>query len=265
MLALAVVLVAGAGFIASDSSAAANGIVEFVDEDGNSKNVIGIEKKIDALISLDVSDKYESIEISYSAKLVDSKGTTQSNAVSPSTGSLGVGVKETLSVTAPKVAGTYTLVVSFTYTLNDDSVKHTVEKEQTLKVVEPVKLSVKLTNNSETDIKSLALDFYVDGKKVNDDYVNVSIKAGESATASYDYAAESLGNGSHKFKVVLSDSALPDGKITGLGEEHTFYVGQSNYGFLTAIMVVFFIIICIIAVVVYRRPVKNYGKPKARR
>ncbi len=258
MVAIALVCVASAGLFASSSDAAANGVVELDD------STVETGGTVNATIIFDVSDTYEQIEITYTAKLVNGSGTTQSSAVSPSSGSLSPGVKETLIITAPSTAGTYKLVVVFTYTL-DDGDSQTETKEALLKVVEPITLSIDITNNSNVDLKELLLDFYVDGVKVNDDPVEATVAAGSTTTVTYDYAAGSISTGSHTFKVMVSDDSLIVNNITGLDENHTFYVGHSSYGWLNIMMAIFLIIIVIMAVYIYRKPVKNYGKPKARR
>ncbi|UAL07699.1 MAG: hypothetical protein KRP56_07840 [Candidatus Methanogranum gryphiswaldense] len=258
MVAFALVFVAGASLVTNGSDASANGVVELDD------STIEIEGTVDATILFDVSDTYEQIEITYTAKLVNSSGTTQSSAVSPSSGSLSPGVKETLTITAPDTAGTYRLVVVFTYTLDEGS-SQTETKEAILKVVEPITLSIDITNNSDVDLTKLLLDFYVDGVKVNDDPVEATVASGETTTVTYDYAVDSISTGAHTFKVVVSDDSLIVNKITGLGEDHTFYVGHSSYGWLNILMAIFLIIIVIMAVYIYRKPVKNYGKPKSRR
>ncbi len=169
-----------------------------------------------------------------------------------------------MTITAPSTAGTYRLVVVFTYTL-DDGDSQTETKEALLKVVEPITLSIDITNNSNVDLKELLLDFYVDGVKVNDDPVEATVAAGSTTTVTYDYAADSISTGSHTFKVMVSDDSLIVNNITGLDENHTFYVGHSSYGWLNILMFVFLIIIVLMAVYIYRKPVKNYGKPKSRR
>jgi hypothetical protein len=258
VIAVALVCVASASLITTDSDAAANAIVELDD------STVETGGTVDATIIFSVTDAYQQIEITYTAKLVNSSGTTQSSAVSPSSGSLSPGVKETLTITAPSTAGTYKLIVVFTYTL-DDGDSQTETKEAILKVVEPITLSIDITNNSNVDLKELLLDFYVDGVKVNDDPVEATVAAGSTTTVTYDYAADSISTGSHTFKVVVSDDSLIVDNITGLDENHTFYVGHSSYGWLNILMVAFLIIIVLMAVYIYRKPVKNYGKPKSRR
>jgi len=258
-MALAVVFVAGAGIMADDSDAAATTSINF---DSSS---VATEDKVDVTILFNIADDYEQIEVTYTAKLTNSNGTTQSDAVSPSTGSLSPGVKQTLTVTAPKTAGTYVLTVEFVYTI-DDGDKITVTNSAKLNVVTAIKLSVDLTNNSTVDVTDLLLDFYVDGKKVNSDPVKVSIKVGETKTATYDkYAPDNLSNGSHVMTVKVNDESLLADNIKGLDTSHTFYMGHSSYSLLNALMVIFLIIIVILVIYIYRKPVKNYGKPKARR
>ena len=69
------------------------------------KNVIAVDEDADFTIVYTDSD-HEEIDISYSAKVVDSKGNTMSSAVYPTTGDVDSGTPETLTVTAPKDADT---------------------------------------------------------------------------------------------------------------------------------------------------------------
>ena len=252
------VLVLATCMVAYESEAAANGFVEF------DNDVVKIEGVAEATIRLDVSDAYEHIGITYKAKLVDAGGATQTDAVSPSTGSLSPFVPEVLKVTAPKDAGKYRLIVTYTYSLDDGDDK-TVVKEAILKVVEPILLSVDITNTSDVDVLDLLLDFYVDGKKVNQDPVGVGkVAAGETVTATYEHAAYAL-SGSHRFMASVSDSSLIADNISGLDVEHTFQIGQKSHTWMNVLMAIILVIIVMVAIYVHRKPVKNYGKPKARR
>lgn len=202
--------------------------------------------------------------MTYTAKVINSSGKTESDAVSPSSGSLTNGVKETLKITAPKTAGTYKLVVVFSPTI-DDKKQDDVTKEVSFKSVAPIKLSLKLTNKSNTDLTDMLFDFYVDGVKVSDEPVKVTVHAGKDATASYDYATAHISNGAHKFKVTASGDSLVAQNITGLDVDHTFYVGKTDYNLVIILMDIFVVILVLIAIYIYRKPVKNFGKPKARR
>ncbi|MBR6871381.1 MAG: hypothetical protein IKM91_07180, partial [Candidatus Methanomethylophilaceae archaeon] len=53
--------------------------------------------------------------------------------------------------------------------------------------------------------------------------------------------------------------------IEGLDEKHDFYVGDNDYSVYIALVVLFVILAIILLVWVYRKPVKNFGKPKSRR
>jgi hypothetical protein len=252
------VLVLAAGAAACDSDAAANGFVIFDDD------VVKVEGVAEATIRLDIPDSYEQAGITYSAKLVDGEGSTMSEAVSPSTGSLTPSVPATLEVTAPEKAGKYRLIVTFTYSLDDgDDLK--LVKEAVLKAVEPIALTVELTNTSDVDVLGLLLDFYVDGRKVNQDPVEAGrIAAGATASVTYDYATDTSG-GAHTFKVMVSEDSLIEGNITGLGKEHTFYIGMDSHTWMNVLMAIILVVIVLVAVYVHRKPVKNYGKPRARR
>jgi hypothetical protein len=47
--------------------------------------------------------------------------------------------------------------------------------------------------------------------------------------------------------------------------DSAFYVGQASYALAEGVMIVVFIGLLIFLVFIYRKPVKNVGKPKGRR
>jgi len=229
-------------------------------------NVVKTEGTLTYEIKFFESDSsFSTLEITYTAKLTNSSGTTQSSAVSPSSGTLKNGVSTELTITAPKTAGSYTLTVVFKETINDGSAttSTTSTKSVVISVVKPITLSITLANNSNVDFTDFTVFFYVDGVKLENSDTLVTVAAGDSVTVTYDWVTDSLSDGKHVFKVVAAEDSLV--KVTGLDTEHSFYNGQSNYGLVSILMGIFLVILIIIAVYVYRKPVKNYGKPKARR
>ena len=231
-------------------------------------SVIGTEDKEDYTISYtnhDYDDREEmSMSVSYTAKLVDSDGETVSSGVSPSSGDLTNGVSATVTVTAPKTVGDYKLVVEYepsvsykgddgeTVEVPEDELKK--EQEYRIKVVAPITLSVTLKNDSDVDLTGYGVYFYIDGEKVEDSYTTVDLAKEGSSTVSYEWITDSP-NGEYRFSVEPADSGNLV-QISGLGEEHTMW---------TAILVIFLVVMLLVLVWVYRKPVKNYGKPKSRR
>ena len=240
-------------------------------------SVIGTEDKEDYTISYtnhDYDDREEmSMSVSYTAKLVDSDGETVSSGVSPSSGDLTNGVSATVTVTAPKTVGDYKLVVEYepsvsykgddgeTVEVPEDELKK--EQEYRIKVVAPITLSVTLKNDSDVDLTGYGVYFYIDGEKVEDSYTTVDLAKEGSSTVSYEWITDSP-NGEYRFSVEPADSGNLV-QISGLGEEHTFYIGDNDYTMWTAILVIFLVVMLLVLVWVYRKPVKNYGKPKSRR
>ena len=243
--------------------------------DGDS--VIGTEDKADYTISYTNHDydSYENVDMSvtYSAKLVDSSGSTVSSGVSPSSGDLTNGVSATVTVTAPKDTGDYKLVVSYSPSVSyTDADGETVdvpsddlkkETEYRIKVVAPITLSVTLKNDSNIDLTGYGVYFFVDGEKVDDSYTTVNLAKEGTATVTYKWVTDASG-GSHTYSVQPADSGNLV-QIEGLGEEYTFYIGDNSYTAWIALLVIFVIIMILVLVWVYRKPVKNYGKPKSRR
>ncbi len=225
-----------------------------------------------------------SISITYTATLRDSNGNTVSDGVDPSSGSLENGASETLTVTAPDETGTYTLTVVYTAEITyvdeteapeedtDEEAEEsdgtvTVEVERTdsytIKVVEGITLSVTLSSESNVDLTGIGVYFYIDGERIEDSYTTVDLEGSGSTTVSYTWVAD-VGEGSHTFYVLTADNGQMFG-ISGLGEEFTFYIGDSDYTLWIALLVIIVIILIIIMIWVYRKPIKNYGKPKSRR
>ena len=82
----------------------------------------------------------------------------------------------------------------------------------------------------------------------------------------YDWATEGLSKGAHTM-ALMGQVGPNDEDVEGLGAEGTvtFYVGQTSYTLVETIMVIFIIVLLIVLLFIIRKPVKNIGKPKARR
>ena len=253
---------------------------EYANIDGET-NVVGVGEDADFQV-IYTNDDYDSTEypnlsmaISYDAKLVDSSGETVSNGVSPSSGDLESGTAQTLTVSAPNTAGRYTLQVEITvdatYTSTDEDGNETTEDleidpttlEYDITVVEPITLSVTLSNNSNEPLQGYGVYFYVDGERIEDSFTTVDLEANGTTTIEYDWITDA-GYGTHTFRVEAADGGNMV-EITGLGETHTFYIGDNDYTWVIVLLVVVIILLVLVMVWVYRKPVKNYGKPKSRR
>ena len=269
---MAVALVAMAAFCLAPL---AESEAVYYNVDGDS--VIGTENKAEYTISYSNHD-YDSyadvnMSVTYSAKLVDSSGSTVSSGVSPSSGDLTNDVSATVTVTAPKTTGSYKLVVEYkptvsytdsegkTVTVPSDDLKK--ETEFRIKVVTPITLSVTLKNDSNIDLTGYGVYFWINGDKVDDSYTTVNLAKEGTATVTYKWVTDSS-NGKYSYSVQPADSGNLV-QITGLGEEYTFYIGDNSYMAWIALLVIFVIILILVLVWVYRKPVKNYGKPKSRR
>lgn len=209
------------------------------------------------------SDNFE--KVSYVATLKDSKGVSMGEtAISTSyaTGeSSSTPYTRDITVNAPKTAGVYTLEVVFTETYA--GADREIKVVRNLDVREPITLSVTVTNkdDSSLSITDGTFYFYLDGKRLDDSVSTTSIAIGGSHTFTYEII-ENLKSGPHTYKL---DTAGDSYSVDGLGKEYTFYYNQGSTSLYTYIMVIIFIVVALMAVWVYRKPVKNYGKPKARR
>ena len=105
--------------------------------------------------------------------------------------------------------------------------------------------------------------FYVNGERIEDSYTTFDLAKEGSTTVTYDWVTD-VGEGAYTFSLQPAD----DGNmvtISGLGEEYTFYIGDSSYTIWVALLVIVIILLALVIIWVYRKPVKNYGKPKSRR
>ena len=255
ILAVAIMLtagIAGALVMSDDSSAAdgtGSGVVTF------DSYYIATEKTTDAHIVFTDSAAYS--EITWSAKLTNSSGSTQSGALSKTSGSAA---EETITVTAPKVAGNYTLTVTFKEKVDSDSYEYTAKA--VLHVGNPITLSVTLKVPSSAGVGfSNNVYFYVDGVKCDDSEQMLTINPGETKTVQYKYYNHNLSSGKHTYYVAAGENV----DVTGLDAKQTFYYEQSTQDYLLWIAGIIVVLMILFAVWVFRKPVKNYGKPKARR
>lgn len=173
------------------------------------------------------------------------------------------GYYRTLTVTAPSTAGDYLLSVK--YYGSDDSSYTTVlfEKKAPIKVVEPVVLSFTLKNNSSSDL-SLKVYFVINGEKVTDSSgtQDITVTANSTKTVTYNYIVKDISNTTYK---LCCDDSVLSGSVSGLDVEKKFYTSQTDYTWLTVLMVVVLVLFVILFIYVVRKPVVNKGKPKGRR
>ncbi|MDR0522962.1 MAG: hypothetical protein LBG62_00845 [Candidatus Methanoplasma sp.] len=210
-------------------------------------------------------EEFQTLDISYTAELKDSNGGTQYSALSPSTGTLFNGVSSQITLTAPSNPGKYTLKVTFRETV-DDKAAVTTERSVTVTVVQPITLSCVVKNSGDVDLKDYIVYFSVDGKLVQDSKTVVSVAAGSESKITYDWVTESLSSGRHTFKVVPGEENIDNGRNAVFsGGEGEFWSGHSDYALPIALMSVMLVVMLLLMVYVYRKPVKNYGKPKSRR
>jgi len=199
--------------------------------------------------------------VSYVAKLVDQNGNSAGGSVSPSSGSTVAAGGTILTVTAPSTPGNYVLVVEFTFTRTDEKVTKTAP----VKAVTPITLSAVVDNSNGDLIVGMEVWFVVDGK--TDDRLGeqtIDVAKGGTKTVTFDWVTENLRNGEHT--VMLMGQVGPNPQdVPGLNEEVKFFVGQKSYAMVETILIIMLIVMLIVLFIVFRKPVKNFGKPKGRR
>ena len=251
---------AGVFVLADDASAESVSTADVTLSD----NVVVTEGEVTATLLLQEQDTSLFAGASYTAKLKNSSGTTQSSAISSAQSSASIDNNSPvdITITMPKTAGDYTLEVVFTEKFSGDTENKTISVTKTIKAKDPLTLSITLENTGSLAITNATVFFYVDGVKIVDSEQKVSIKAGESEDVTYKYFDKNLSSGRHTYCLQAGESAYT---IQGLGTEYEFYYEQGNYDYMVYIIVVLLILMVLFAIWVFRKPVKNYGKPKSRR
>jgi len=208
------------------------------------------------------SNEEDNAKITYEAKLVNKSNETMTSGVSPSSGTLTSGVEKSLTVTAPSTAGEYRLVVDY-YLGDDDDKKKSAENDYKFVAVNPIVLKVNLKAEEVTlNLESFGVYFYIDGEKMEDSYTTVSLASNGTGSVSYNWIANPERGSTHTFYVkAVGETDL----IKGLDEVHTFYANDNDYSLVIALAFIVLIALIAFAVYVYRKPVKNFGKPKSRR
>ena len=229
------------------------------------KSVIAVDEDADFTIIYTDSD-HDVMDVSFSAKLVNSKGDTMTGAVYPITGEVDSGVPTTLTVTAPSDAGRYTIVVTYTGTYEEGGAEVDIGEivdRFDIKAVKPITLSVDVSlKDPNVNLSGYGVYFWVDGERMEDSYTTFNISSDGTGSVSYDWVADAS-KGKHVFWVESANGGVVD--VKGLDQKHDFYIGDEDYSVYIALAVLFLIIVIIALVWVYRKPVKNFGKPKSRR
>lgn len=206
-----------------------------------------------------------SFDLTYTATLYKD-GKAVSGAVSPSSGSMDNNVEKTLTV-SKQGAGTYELRVVFTEKVKftDDEETQTIEHtaSKTIRFINPIVLTIELTNKGSVSLTDAHVVFYLDGKILEDSATDVSIDVGSSKKVTYDYLPVSLSKGAHTYYLLATDGS----DIDGIGPDHasTFYYQQGSYDFLNWVGAIMVIVFAVLLAWVLTKPVKNFGKPKARK
>ena len=250
--------IAGAFVMSDDSNAATgtgNGSVTLDDY------YVAVEKTTVATVTF--SDSVAPMSLDWTAKVTNSSGTTQSNVLSKTSGSLDVAPgtpgTDTIDVTAPKTAGDYVITVTYKEKI-DSSTTYEYTAKATLHVCNPIVLSIKVSNSGHLDFNDNVY-FYVDGVRCDDSEQRLIVAAGETKTVEYKYFNHNLSSGKHTYYVTSGEVA----PVTGLDAKQTFYYNQDSQDYMLWIVGAVLVLLILFAVWVFRKPVKNYGKPKARR
>lgn len=227
---------------------------EIINEDGKDVFKVSTSESFD--IKYTASDADADKKITFTSKIVNKGGDTVANAVSPTSGTLTSGDAKTLTVTVPKNTGTYRLVVE--YFLDEDKAS---EDQYEFKAVNPIKLTVNFEADDVTlNLEDFGVYFYIDGEKMEDSYTTISMGSNGKGSVSYDWIADPEGTHTFSVKAVANNDM-----IKGLDVEHVFYAHDDDYSLIIAIAIIVLILLIVYAYIVYRKPIKNYGKPKARR
>lgn len=200
----------------------------------------------------------------YAASLTGPDGKDFTSSISPSKGT--VYSTSDIHVRNLSKAGDYKLTVKF----YSDSARSDLisERGAPLKAVEPVTLKVTVTNNSEVAVE-MPVFFKVNGEKIDESESTIKIPAATDdgpgkKEVEHKYVARDLGRIT-TYSLEVESAETVAGTVKGLGVNHTFYAEQKDYSWATGVSGIGFLLVVLIAIYVYRKPVKNVGKPKSRR
>ena len=202
------------------------------------------------------------LSISYTATL-EKDGKAVSGGVSPSTGSLTSGVAVSLTVASQKDAGTYKLKVEVEEKVSDGDATYNYTAVKEIRIIEPITLSVTINNTGSTDLYKGKVLFYLDGQAIDGSEKELNLTAGSSTTVTYDYMPTELSAGKHTYYIQAVDGTVIDG--IGADNAVTFYYEQGDYSLFNYLLLLVIVILLLLLVWVFRKPVKNFGKPKSRR
>lgn len=199
----------------------------------------------------------------YKATLEDSDGNSVGSISSSyASGTLTSGNNsKSIYFTLPSTAGEYYLKVVVT---EGDK---TTERIATTYAVDPITLSVTLENKGDVARNFKAYFYIQDGdnwNKIDGSSKDVNISANGTQTVTYDYIVKDVSKTT--FCLQAEDPTI-GGEIVGLGPDnaHTYYTDENDYRLIEYICIAVLIVLAIVAIYIYRKPVKNRGKPKARR
>lgn len=216
--------------------------------------------EVETTVSFELSYKDVENGSKYTAKLLDSHGNDMvAISGTSSTGTLSGTSSRYFSVEVPSTSGDYRMVVNIV----DENDNFVAEVAAPLRAVEPITLKVTLKNNADV-ARSLLVYFFVNGEKIEDSKQEIEVPANDTLEVTYDYVVKDIGTSTFYLNADIDDNF---GVIEGLGPEHshTFYPAQNSYALIEGIAIFVLVVVGLIAIYIYRKPVKNFGKPKSRR
>ena len=202
--------------------------------------------------------------LTYTASLKHG-GDAVTSGVTPSSGSLTNGAASTFKVASQSDAGRYTLEIVVTETVKDGDETLSYERtaEYSIRIMEPIKLTISLDNTGAADLYNGKVVFYLDGEVIEGSETEVSVNAGASTDVTYNYLPDGLSKGKHTYYIVATDGSVIDG--IGADAKVTFYYEDGDYDWANYLLLVLIVVMLLLLVWVFRKPVRNFGKPKSRR
>ena len=249
---LAIACAAGIVLLSDDSSASSFNVTPQGDD---------FAKVSSSTLKYTLEYTLDETKATYTAVLEDSNGKSV-GSVSSSTGTIySTSSQRTLTLTLPSDAGDYTLRV----TVTEGETEYV--RTAYVRAVDPIKLSVTVENTSAVSRSFVAYFYVKDGDgwmKLDDSKQTVDVEANGSQTLSYDYVVKDVSNTT--FCLKAEDTATIGGEIKGLGEEyaHTYYTSANDYKMIEYLCIGVLVVLLIVAFWIYRKPVRNFGKPKGR-
>ena len=164
-----------------------------------------------------------------------------------------------LNFTSPESAQNLYLYVVGYGMINDKAIR--VECIVKIRIIEPIVFTVNVSNNEDTILKDIPVNFYVDNKYIGNTTIN-KLYAQGTETVEYIWTFDSLSNGEHTLTVELMNNNIVFGDTGTQKYSQIFYYGVEESDFTWIFYVIIIVIISIFLLSIMNKKDKKKSTPK---